>query len=214
MTRLGIDLETATQVSSNFAQRYKGVGKSRQKIFDSFCSMRQPKGIGTEVIWNEPADYIESLTGFPRYFTLENKICYALYKLAENPPKRWAGLEQRITRRDRVQKIGGAIRSAVFAAAFQIQAANMRAASNHEIQSTGAVITKRLQVKLWNHQPCGVRKWLIQLMNIHDELMVPSDPKLCGALKKDVEEFVLEHRSLIPLLKIDWGSNMNSWADK
>ena len=213
VNRLNIDKETAVATNARFATKYQGVGRARREIFEKFCSMRQPKEFG-KVYWNEPSDYVESLTGFPRYFTLENKICHALFKLAENPPKAWNTLEQRCVRRERSQKIGGAVRSAVFAAAFQIQASNMRAAANHEIQSTGAVLTKRLQVKLWRHQPPGVSPWRIQLLNIHDELMTPAAADLEEQLKQDIVDFVQEERTLIPLLKIDWGSNLESWADK
>lgn len=214
VNRLDIEKELAVQANADFATEYAGVGASRLEIYNKFCSMRQPDGIGSAVVWAEPEEKILSLTGFPRYFTLENKICKALFQLAENPPPSWGRLKKRVVRRDREQFLGGAVRSAVFAAAFQIQAANMRAAANHEIQSTGAIITKRLQTKLWEHQPSGVHPWKIQLLNIHDELMAPCDEEIIPEVEREVKEFVHETRTLIPLLQIDWESRISTWADK
>lgn len=214
VNRLGIDKETAIRASANFARKYQGVGRNRQKIKDMFCSMQQPNGIGTQVVWNEPAEKIESLTGFPRYFTLENMICKALYKLAENPPKQWGQLRVKVVRRDREQTAGGAIKSAIFAAAFQVQAHNMRAAANHEIQSTGAILCKNLQVRLWSYQPAGVHKWRVQPFNIHDELMCPALPSLIPELTRTVREFVKETKPLVPLVSMDWSPELNTWADK
>ena len=86
---------------ADFVKRYPGIDKARNKTFDAFCSMRQPAGIGSAVVWAEPAEYIETFLGFRRYFTLENKICKALFDLARNVAEAVAG----------VQGQGGAARS-------------------------------------------------------------------------------------------------------
>lgn len=211
--RLGIDIEVGKAALARFYQRYKGIQKAQHEIFNKFCSMRQPNGIGSRVEWHEPADYIESLNGFRRYYTLENRIVKALFQLAENPPKSWLKLRLKVVRRDRVQQAGNAVRSALFAAAFQIQAQNMRSATNHEIQSTGAILTKELQVRLWNLQPTGIHEWRIRPLNIHDEIMAPTTID-SETVKRVVDEFVVDRKSLIPLLKIDWKSNMKNWAEK
>lgn len=214
MNRLGIGEEEAKRAELGFATRYQGIGKANQELYDKFCSMRQPDGIGKEVHWHDPAEYAESLNGFRRYFTLENNICKALYDLANDPPEEWTQLKIKCVRRDRVQKVGGAVRSAVFAAAFQIQSHSMRAAKNHEIQSTGAKETKALQVRMWSLQPVGIHKWVIQPFNVHDEIMAPVQPKYKPQLQQIVTDFVQEKKSLIPLLKIDFSTELNSWADK
>lgn len=212
--RLGIELEKAHAASVDFQNRYQGVKRSRLKVFEDFCSMRQPGGIGTRVEWHEPKDYIESLNGFPRYFTLENDIARALFALAENPPKPWTQIQLRVMRREREQTVTGAVRSAILAAAFQIQAQNMRAAANHRIQSTGAIETKALQVELWNLQPCGVHEWLIQPLNIHDELMTPVKPEIAPKTSQIVSKFIESRRQLIPLIKMKWHTDLTTWADK
>jgi hypothetical protein len=212
--RLSIEEEPARRAEMGFATRYKGVGEGKRKNYDKFCSMRQPGGIGSQVFWHDPHEYAESLNGFRRYFTLENEICKQLFELANDPPEEWTTLKLQCVRRDRTQKVGGAVRSALFAAAFGIQGLNMRAAQNHRIQSTGARLTKELQVDLWEMQPVGVHKWHIQLMNIHDEVMSPVLPELKNKVKDKVARFVERKRSLVPLLKMDFSSDLATWADK
>jgi hypothetical protein len=207
------DEEIARSVVLGFATRYQGVGQAKLEIHKRFCSMKQ-EGIGKPVYWDDPAEYVESLTGFRRYFTLENRICKELYDLANNPPKEWLGMKIECIRRDRVQKVGGAVRSALFAAAFQIQAHNMRAAANHEIQSTGATLTKRLQARMWSVQPYGCKPWQIAPFNIHDEIMAPCREEHQATLQRIVREFIVEHKKLIPLIKMDFALNMNNWSEK
>lgn len=212
--RVGIDEATAEDAYQRFTSDYTQVGEARKRISNMFCSMRQPNGIGTRVEWHEPHDYIESMFKFRRYFTLENMICKELFKLAENPPEHWHDLKMKVVRRDREQTATGAVRSALFAAAFALQSANMRAALNHVIQSSGATLTKDLQADVWQLQPSGICEWMIQPLNIHDEIMTPVKPELSSQLHGIVDEFVEKHRETIPLLAIDWSSNLETWADK
>src|SRR5690606_22476282 len=130
-----------------------------------------------------------------RYFTLENDICRALFDLANDPPEDWTKLKIECVRRDRTQKVGGALRSAVFGAAFQIQSHGVRAATNHEIQATGAKETKALQVRMWRLQPVGIHKWKVQPFSIHDEIMCPVAKEHKQELKQIVVDFVKERKS-------------------
>jgi DNA polymerase family A len=212
--RVGIPIEIANEALILFGKRYPGVGRHREKIKEMFCSMRQPGGIGSIVEWHEPHEFIESMFGFRRYFTLENNICKALYNLASDPPKEWLDLKIKVVRRERVQTAGGAVRSALFAAAFALQAANMRAAANHEIQSSGAILTKMVQRKIWDVQPPGVNQWLVQPLNVHDEIQCPTHPDKIDLVMKVVNETVELARPKVPLIKMDWQTNLNSWADK
>jgi hypothetical protein len=217
MTRLGVDEKSAIEAENRFAATYAGVRKARERIFNSFASMRQPAGIGTEVIWHEPADFIENMLDppFKRYFTLENQICKALFQLANRPPKSWQTLKEfKVWRRDREQTVGGAVQSALYGAAFQIQASNVRAAANHVIQSTGAEITKAVQHEIWNLQPVGVHRWAVQPMNIHDELEVVCDLTLKEKVEQVVRDKVETYRPLVPLIAIEWHNSMESWGDK
>ena len=214
VTRIGISLDDAREGYHRWCSRYKEWARKRAEIFDQFCSMRQPGGIGTKVEWNEPADYIESLFGFRRYFTLENRVCKTLFNLAEKPPQHWNSIRLKVIRRDREQSVSGAVRSALFACAFAIQAANMRAAANHVIQSSGAEVTKGLQRCIWDVQPPGIHSWRVQPMNIHDEVMAPTKPQYVDDVKTRVVNFVESVRPKVPLIKMEWRTGLKSWADK
>lgn len=209
-----VDPEIAKQAYDEFLKDYPEVGKSRQIIFDSFCSMRQPRP-GGRVEWHEPAEYIESLQGFRRYFKLENEICRALFNLGETPPKAWTDLKIKCVRTEgRNQFVGGAVRSALFGAAFAIQAAAMRAAANHVIQSSGATITKRVQRRVWDFQPTGVHKWMVIPCNIHDEILTPCRPEIAEAVKAAVYDTIEGFRQQVPLISMEWKIGMRSWAEK
>lgn len=213
MNKQGIDEEVALKAYNGFIAKYPEIGKARQKIFDMFCSMRQPKA-GGKVVWAEPADYIESLLGFRRYFTLENKICKALFDLGENPPEEWKKFKVRIVRRQDkgAQLVEGATRSALFGAAFAIQAAAMRAAANHVIQSSGATITKRVQRRVWDVQPHGVQAWRVMPLNVHDEILTPTRPQYVDEVKQIVHDTVETFRERVPLIKMEWETGLESWS--
>jgi len=207
--------EQAKKADVLWGQMYPGIAKAQKRIVEMFCSMRQPDGIGHKVYWHEPSETIESLLGFPRFFTLENRICHELFTLAEEPPKEWLNIKVTVRRRDRDQTATGAVRSALFGAAFQIQSGNMRAAANHEIQATGAGITKVVQHKIWiTFQPAGINEWHVMPMNIHDEILCPCMPEIQSQIEDLVKEEVKKFVPLIPLISIDWKSNMETWADK
>lgn len=209
----GITVEKATLSYQEFVKRYPNVGKSRQNIFDAFCSMRQPGGLGTTIIYSEPAEYIESLLGFRRYFTLENQVVKTLFKLAQYPPDDLDCIGK-IVRRDREQSIKGATQSALYATAFNIQAQNMRAAANHVIQSTGAEICKQFQCLLWELQPAGVGEWKIRIMNVHDELLVVHKEELTQDILDTIQRGLIKYRDVVPLLDIDWKTNLTDWSEK
>lgn len=210
----GIPEDVAKASEERFFKMFPGIPKARQRTFDAFCSMRQPGGIGSQVIWREPAPFVESFLGFRRYFHLENQICRELFNLARKPPKGWLKHPIKVTRRDRIQSAGGAVQSALYAAAFSIQAQNMRSAANHEIQSPGAEITKYTQRQIWDLQPSGVHTLLVAPMNVHDELMVVNDPSVTEAVTVSVRESVEHFRPQVPLIGITWYRHMGSWAGK
>jgi hypothetical protein len=214
MRNLSISEERAKKADTEWAQKYKGIGRARDRINAKFCSIVQPGGIGSKVIWHDPAEYVESFLGFRRYFTLENKICRALFDLARKPPKNWRDTKIKVTRRDRLQTAGGAVTSALYAAAFQIQAANMRAAANHEIQSPGSQITKALQRAIWDLQPAGVHVFLVGPMNVHDELMCSTHPSMVPQVTEVVRRIVEFYRKYVPLIGMTWFERMANWAEK
>lgn len=211
--RLGVAIEIADKALELFERKYPGVAIARQRIINMFSALKQQGGIGTNITWTDPADYIESMLGFRRYFTLENRILRALYDLAQNPPKSWK-IPMKIVRRERDQFVCGAVQSALFAAAFALQGAVTRAAQNHEIQSSGATITKYVQRKIWDIQPSGIGKWVVQPANVHDEILSPTDPAYTQQVEQVVYEAVEEFRPKVPLIKMEWRSDLKTWADK
>ena len=216
MNKLGVKEADAIAAIEAFGKKYKGVARWRERVADSFCSMTQPGGIGTQVIWKDPADYAETMLGFRRDFTLENRISKTLFALAQKPPKHWKDMSRgvKVCRRDRVQTAGGAVQSALYGAAFAMQAANMRAAANHEIQSPGAEITKAVQRSVWDLQPVGVHKLLVAPMNVHDEVICVNQPHMVNRVAQKVTESVEHFRPYVPLIGMDWCLRASSWADK
>jgi hypothetical protein len=212
--RVGIPEDVGNEAYQAWIKKYKVWGEERRKIFDKFCSMRQPNGIGSKVEWADPADYVSTMRGFKRFFTLENQVCKTLFQLAEKPPKLWTALKFKVVRRDREQTACGALRSALFAAAFAIQSANMRAAANHEIQGSGAELVKSLQREIWDLQPSGLHDWVVQPMNVHDEIMCPTDRQYVPQVDGIVKSFITKNKSNVPLLEIEWSNELESWADK
>jgi hypothetical protein len=210
--RLGWDLTRAEQTFEGLQTRYPGIKKARQGIEADFCSMIQPGGIGSQVVWHDPADFCETFLGYKRYYMLENKICEALFKLAQAPPKKWKTCDIKVCRRDRLQTASGAVQSAIYGAAFQIQARNMRSANNHLIQSPGAQITKHMQRRIWDIQPHGVNEWLVAPMNIHDEVMCVTHPSVLKQVTKTARDVVEQYRPQVPLIGITWDEDMVSWA--
>ena len=209
----GVPVEQVAAGTAALEERYPGIGAARQRTADKFQSMKQPGGIGTAVVWSDPAEYVESLFGFRRYFTLENKIEKALFELAGSLPKSFHAIRDlKIMRKaGRVQTPGGAVQSAIYAAAFNLQARAMRAAANHEIQSSGAHITKRVQVAIWDRQPAGVNPWVVQPMQEHDSIFVPHHPAATEFVRDSVVETVEWFRKQVPLLKIKWKDGLTSW---
>lgn len=212
-----LGIENVSSSMERFQEKYRALYEGRRELAMKFCSMRQPGGPGTEVIWHEPAEYVESLFGFRRYFTLENEICRALFQLANDPPKSLRKdkslTETKCVRRSYrgSQSALGALQSALYATAFNLQAANMRAACNHVIQSPGGEITKEFQVECWKDQPIGIHEWKVRTFNMHDELMGVTDGTVDMVSKRDT--IIERHRKYIPLLAWDM-KKMSHWGDK
>ncbi len=211
---LGVKEESAKGAFEDFDKRYPGVGKAREKTFDDFCSMRQPGGVGSQVVWRQPKDCVESFLGFKRFFTLENQICHEMFKMANALPKGWKNHPVKVWRRDRVQTAGGAVSSALYGAAFGLQQSNMRAAANHEIQSPGGQITKHVQRAVWDLQPVGVCELKVACLNVHDEIMCVTDEEYVPLVTEKVREVVEHYRPQVPLIGMTWNESQANWAEK
>ena len=213
---LGLDEEETYKGVMRHELRYPGVKESREAIYKNFAALKQPNGIGTEVMWDDPKEFVESFLGFRRYFKMEFSVVRTLFDIARKPPKEFVSLGKgiKLKRRDRIQTAGGAAASAVYAAAFNLCAKVMRAAANHEIQSPGGQITKKLEVEAWSVQPAGCREWVIMLLNIHDELLATCVPEVIDLVKEKVDTTVESFRPKIPLISMKWKTYLKDWSEK
>ena len=155
---LGVTEEVAkgamrTSAADSPASRSGGSESRRLLLHEATRRHRLEGGLG------RPGRVHRNLPWLPPLLHPGKQICKALFDLARNLPKHWRDCKVKVVRRDRVQTAGGAVSSALYGAAFQMQAANMRAAANHEIQSPGAEITKSVQRTIWDLQPAGVNDW-------------------------------------------------------
>jgi len=212
----GIPLDIGEAAFNGFDKRFPGVKTAREAVQESFCAMSQPKGIGTQVVWKDPDDYCETFLGFRRYFSLENEVIKALFKLAQGVPKEWRNVKMNVIRNEArgVQTAGGAASSALYGAAFQIQAANTRAASNHLIQSPGAMITKDVQRAIWDLQPTGIHDLMVAPMNIHDEVMCVTHPDYVDPVAAAVRQVTESYRKHVSLIGMTWNKVQANWAEK
>jgi hypothetical protein len=213
--KLSIPKKIAEAAFDAFQEEYPGIKETRENIAKSFEALKQHGEIGTgHISYTEPAEYVETFLGFRRYFTLENKIAKALFDLAHDTPKAWRKLDWKVVRRDREQTPAGAVSSALYGAAFQIQASTIRAANNHLIQSPGAMITKDLQRNIWEVQPYGVNEWRVAPMNIHDEVLSVTAPAYVDAVTGITVKTVESFRDRVPLIGMSWVKSMENWAGK
>lgn len=212
--KLGIAMDVSEGANTKFDKKYPRVKVFQDKVKYDFSALSQPGGLGTRIEWKEPAEYAESFLGFRRWFTLENQVIRALFELAQSPPPSFQGVKIKVIRRERIQTAGGAVSSALYGAAFGVQGANIRAAGNHFIQSPGAQITKATQRAVWDIQPAGISKWIVQPMNIHDEIMTPTRPGYEAQVERSAKSTVDRYKKQVPLLAIDWMTNISSWAAK
>lgn len=211
---LGATPENALAACMWFVTRYPVVGEKRAQTERDFCSITQPGGRGTVMLWADPSEYSETFLGFRRYFTLENTIVKELFRLASNTPREWRELEGRIFRTDRLQTPAGATSSALYGACRSIQSANRRAAENNTIQSPGGQITKAVQRKIWDRQPAGVHEFVVAPLNVHDEIDVVCHPDVVDEVAEIVRTSVESFRPQVPLIGMTWNKRMLNWAEK
>lgn len=215
-TKIGITMELAEKALEDFIRKYLEVGIARSEVASKFTAIRQPGGIGSKVVYSEPGEFVENIYGFRRFFTLENLVIKRLFELSNNLPASLIaiGKKFKVTRRDREQSGDNAVRTALLAAAFAQQSANIRAAQNTVIQSSGAESTKELQVRICTIQPRGINPWLVRAVQVHDSISaVSASEKEVHEISNRVQTFVDELRARVPLLGIDWIEHASSWAD-
>ena len=112
----------------------------------------------------------------------------------------------------RRQLVTNALQSALHGAIHGIQKKVARAAINHEIQCPGACATKMVQNELWQLQPYGINDWVVQPLNIHDEIPCVVYQGKEELVRETVYRKINELKETIPLLRMNWGAGSN-WKD-
>jgi len=210
----GLSVDDVVRAKAEFNRRFPKIKANRDRLEKEYSAMFT--GENGKIEWKEPKDYVESILGFRRYFTVQWKIIRFLYGLARDLPEQFktefTGLEDKIKRGKRMQTPESAIRSALFSSAFSLQSGVIRAVGNHEIQSPGGQITKGLQAEFWKLQPTGCKKFMIKPFNVHDEIEVSVVPELVPLVDGVRTDYIEKMRKLVPLLAMDWKQGKN-WAE-
>lgn len=217
--KLDITEEAAAAAQKRWQARFPGIGEARKRNAAIFGCISQPGGSGTAVYWGNPKETSSTLFGFQRYFTVEHLMAHALFDLARDSGQlqRLCDSEEMVKRYekgDRWQTVCGATASALYGSVQVISEGVIRAGGNNEIQGTGAEATKRLQRRIWDHQPIGVHPFRVAPMNVHDEIMCPTLPGYIEAVAETVRETVEGFRSIVPLIGIEWYRQLDNWGSK
>jgi hypothetical protein len=214
--RLGVSLEIAERVLNDFLSLYPKAKELRLSIEESYTPLAQDQETG-RYHWRGCKEYVESLMGFRRYFNeVEIPTIRKLYDLCNNMPDYIRDIEGTFTRNTKrgEQSAGGVIMSAIFGAMFSMSGAMVRQSNNHQIQSTGAGLIKRLQRRFWEIQPVGMHRWENQVYQCHDELICITREEHIPTILEIKDNFIKEYRSIAPLLDFDWTEKLETWADK
>jgi hypothetical protein len=147
---------------------------------------------------------------------MEFSVIKELFYLAQNLPEDIVSVGHlaQYKRKDRYQTGGGAVQSSLYSAAFSLQSSIIRSALNHLIQSPGGELTKDLQNRIWGIQPFVINDWEVMSMKIHDEVQSMHLPKHRDRIVKIVKDFVEESKEVVPLIAMDWKTNLKNWGKK
>ncbi len=209
-----LDKEEAEEALDQYLENYPTIKRTQEQDKEDHTCMVQAGGIGTRIVWREPKKIVESFLGFKRSFELEYYVVERMFKLTNKVSKKITKTNEHVIRRDRVQTVGGALMSSLFAACFNVISSVIRVAGNFKIQSPGGEMTKIMQYNLTEVQPVGINEWRIKLFNVHDELQCVHHPEDSTKIKQIVNDFVTEYQEKVPLLAIDWNTGVDSWYEK
>lgn len=205
----GGDPSKGAEILEQFKNRYKKIAEAAKEMERSFVTLTPNRFYEAENAVAEMKEDVCSLFGTKRKFIFEKIFCQYLIstKLESLVPE---DLRKEIITRQKKkgeQTVDRSIISSRFGAVMEIQQSVYRMGGNHIIQSTGADLTKKLMEALW-------KKFRIPMMNIHDEIIVPSGYEhsfleINEVVQKKIEEF----RKVIPSLLMEW-KKLNFWSEK
>lgn len=216
--RLSISESAAQNAYDGFLAAYPEARAERLRIEDEYSPVKESED--GRYIWTGFKPDVESLFGFKRRFDqVEFPAEEILFHIMMNLPHEITRIEGEFMRHPdmenpRLQNVSGLVMSALLGTCFGIQGAVQRQSNNHQIQSSGAQITKKLQRRIWDLQPIGLRPWVVQPMQVHDEILVVTRDEYVSSIERIKEELLDEMRSVVPLIDIEWMNHLRTWADK
>ena len=147
---------------------------------------------------------IENAFGFKRYWEFEKQLIDVFINFDVSFIKDKVQVVRSETKGK--QTLANSVKSACLGASIGIQRAILRQATNHQVQSLGAGITKKLMIAVW-------KKHEIPMLNIHDELIFPEVEDSYESVKSTVDEEINEQRKTVSTLSMDFVP-MSLWSDK
>jgi hypothetical protein len=212
---LEVDEESAQKwMTEHFFAEFPSLLKTRQEFEQKFCTA-DFEGWSKSSI-SRMQDEVKDIFGQPRFICLEKALacilwerCDEIASCAQNDPERV--LRNKLKGE---QTCYQAIRSACLGAASQIQKSVYRQLGNYPIQSSGAELTKRLMVAIW-------QQFHVAMMNIHDEIITPDYEEIWGvsdkvnkkAISEHVQIFIKKAQEKIPYLSMDFHA-IENWSQK
>lgn len=208
--------EEAQSKIDRFFERYPYMKSTRKYVTESLQCLSSE---GARIHVSRPErTSIESLFGYSRSFEIEMSVIRTIVDCMEyiRASSEWGFAtwkrERVIRKKGKEQTVMGACLSALYGAAFSLQGKVQRAALNHLIQSAGRTCTLRVQKRIWDDvQPVGIQPFYVKLISVHDEIVTVSKPEHTAAIERAVSAEMNALTESVPLLSLDWATNVGSW---
>jgi hypothetical protein len=211
---LGITPEEAQNTINEFFEKYPYMAETRKMVKRSLEALRSD-GEGKRLTVVEPKQtYIESCFGFRRSFDVEFEVMGIMIEAMNEVKATLKDYPGKVIRKENKgeQTLASAAASALYGGVFSLQGKILRAALNHLIQSAGRTVTLRCQKRIWDDvQPIGVHEFRIKIMSVHDEIVTTSPPEYVGVIEEAIAAEMLALCETVPLLSLDWATNVGSW---
>lgn len=213
-------IEEAQQYIDGFFDRFPHMAETRKLVNRKFTILTSDEN--NRMMLRQPEqNYIESAFGFRRSFQTELDVMYIIRDAMQEVnvwrnerPELATILNHPVVRKEKkgVQKTAGALSSALYACIYSLQGKVLRAAMNHLIQSAGRTCTLRVQKRIWDEvQPVGINPFEVKLLSVHDEIGTVSPKRNTKKIEKAVYDEMADLTATIPLLSLDWATDVGSW---
>lgn len=212
--------EEAQRYIDGFFDQFPHMAETRKLVKRKFTVLTSDED-GRMVLRQPEQNYIESAFGFRRSFQTELDVMFIIRDAMrqinvyrESHPELAPMLNKPVVRKEKkgLQRTAGALSSALYACIFSMQGKILRAALNHLIQSAGRTCTLRVQKRIWDEvQPVGVHPFEVKLLSVHDEIGTVSPRRNCAKITAAVKDEMAELTKTIPLLSLDWATDVGSW---